>query len=111
MDLLGIVGFLGALTAAQGLQPAEQPGQGATQANQNAARCRIEGQVKSGNTVLPGASIVVSIGGAVKAATSTDAGGRYFLAFTPNATYHLSTGLTNFAPVDRDITFTAPPCN
>src|SRR5262249_11284669 len=48
---------------------------------------------------------------ALKAATSTDLDGHYTIIFSPNATYHLSAELTAFAPVERDLTLGAPPCD
>jgi hypothetical protein len=78
---------------------------------QAGARCRVEGHVRSGNVPLPGASIVVQVEDALKAATSTDVDGKYTIAFPPNATYHVSVDLTAFARVERDIALTAAPCD
>ena len=60
---------------------------------------------------LPGAAVVVQVGDAVKAATSTDADGKFTIAFSPNATYHIAAELTAFARVERDLTLAAPPCD
>src|SRR5215831_12719495 len=75
------------------------------------ATCRVEGRVTSGSDGLPGASVVVHVGGLLKAATSTDLDGRYTIIFSPGATYHLTAELTAFAPVERDLTLSAPPCD
>src|SRR5262245_16527748 len=75
------------------------------------ATCRVEGRVTSGSDGLPGASVIVHIGGVLKAATSTDIEGRYTIIFSPGATYHLTAELTAFAPVERDLTLSAPPCD
>ena len=45
---------------------------------------------------MPGASVVVHLGDALKAATSTDIDGKYAIVFAPNATYHVSADLTAF---------------
>src|SRR5262249_49002274 len=52
--------------------------------------CRVTGKVVSGTTPLPGVSIVVHVGEAVKAATSTDADGKFVIIFGPNSSYHVS---------------------
>jgi hypothetical protein len=80
----------------------------AAQAPTAGPRCRVEGHVSSGNVPLPGVSVIVQIGDAVKAATSTDADGKLAIAFSPNATYHLAAELTAFS---RDLTLAAPPCD
>ncbi len=92
----------GGVVMAQDRPPASPPAR--------ADLCRVEGTVRSGATALPGASVVVRAGGAVKAATSTDLGGRYTILFTPGSTFHLSVDLTGFAGVARDLTLGAPPC-
>src|ERR1700733_5785988 len=94
------------LAGAQAPEPSS-PGQPA----QTAARCRVDGHVSSGTVALPGASIVVQVGDTVKAATSTDTDGKYTIAFSPNATYHLSADLTAFGRVERDLALGAPPCD
>ena len=78
---------------------------------QPGSRCRVEGHVTSGQGVLPGASVVVHEGDALKAATSTDVDGKYAIVFAPNATYRVSADLTAFTPVERDVTLAAPPCD
>jgi trimeric autotransporter adhesin len=94
------------LAGAQAPQPS-----GPSQPAQTGARCRVEGHVRSGSVPLPGASIVVEVGDALKATTSTDVDGKYTIAFSPNATYHISADLTAFARVDRDLVLAAPPCD
>src|SRR4029077_18504621 len=88
-----------------------QTPQGAAQTPTAGPRCRVEGHVRSGNVPLPGVSVIVQIGDAVKAATSTDADGKFAIAFSPNATYHLAAELTAFSRVERDLTLAAPPCD
>ena len=73
--------------------------------------CRVGGRVTSGRDPLPGVSIVVHAGDALKAATSTDLDGRYVILFAPNASYKLTADLTAFAPIDRTITLGPPPCD
>src|ERR1700674_27017 len=82
------------LAGAQAPQPSAL-----SQPAQTGARCRVEGHVRSGNVPLPGTSIVVQVGDALKATTSTDVDGKYTIAFSPNATYHISADLTAFARV------------
>src|SRR3984957_20942220 len=79
------------------------PSTSPNQPPQNGGRCRVEGHVSSGTVALPGASIVVQVADTVKAATSTDADGKYTIAFSPNATYHLSADLPAFARAERDV--------
>jgi len=86
-----------------GQQPAAAPATTST--------CRVDGRVTSGRDSLPGVSVVVHAGDALKAATSTDADGRYTILFAPNASYRLTADLTAFAPVDKTITLGAPPCD
>jgi hypothetical protein len=99
---LATAGVVGASAGQQPPLPSPQPA-GAT--------CRVEGRVSSGRDGLPGVSVVVHVGGVLKAATSTDIDGRYTIVFSPNATYHLSAELTAFAPVERDLTLGSPPCD
>lgn len=73
--------------------------------------CRVQGRVTSGADPLPGASIVVHAGDALKVATSTDVDGKYTITFSPNASYRLTVDLTAFAAVDRTLTLGAPPCD
>src|SRR5215467_9512071 len=97
----GVVGA--SAGGAQTQTPSPQPAGDAT--------CRVEGRITSGSDGLPGASVVVHVGGVLKAATSTDIEGRYTIIFSPGATYHLTAELTAFAPVERDLTLGAPPCD
>src|SRR5215472_8529572 len=97
----GVVGA--SAGGAQTQTPSPQPAGEAT--------CRVEGRITSGSDGLPGASVVVHVGGVLKAATSTDIEGRYTIIFSPGATYHLTAELTAFAPVERDLTLGAPPCD
>jgi len=99
---LAVAGVVGA-SAGQTQPPAAQTQAGAV--------CRVEGRITSGRNALPGASVIVRVNGVLKAATSTDIDGRYTIVFSPNATYHLSAELTAFAPIERDLTLGAPPCD
>src|ERR1700688_4928534 len=96
-----------ALDAVAGAQTSQQP----APPTQAAPRCRISGHVTSGNVPLPGVSLVVHVGGALKAATSTDLDGTYTILFTPSAIYHLSADLAGFTGAERDLTLAAPPCD
>ena len=80
-------------------------------APQAAQSCRVQGHVTSGRDPLPGASVIVHVGNALKAATSTDLDGKYTILFAPNATYRVSAELTAFASVEHDVTLGAPPCD
>ena len=51
--------------------------------------CRVTGKIISGTTPLPGATVVVTVGQTVKAATSADAEGKFTIIFGPNTTYHV----------------------
>ena len=106
-----VVGVWAAAETARPESPVSQAAQAPTQPQPSAARCRVEGHVTSGNLPLPGASVVVQVGDAVKAATSTDADGKFTIAFSPNATYHLAAELTAFTRAERDVTLGAPPCD
>src|SRR5262245_28137994 len=75
------------------------------------AGCRVTGTVTAGTTPLPGVAIVVKVGAAVKAATSTDAEGKFTILFGPNATYHVSADMMAFAPAEQDLTLGALPCD
>ena len=66
-------------------------------AQQGARRvpCRISGSATSGATPLPGVTVIVESGGAVKGATSTDPDGTYHVNL-PAGTYRLTAELTGF---------------
>jgi hypothetical protein len=100
---LATAGVVGASAGNAQTTPSSAPAQGTL--------CRVEGRITRGRDALPGASVIVRVGGALKAATSTDIDGRYTIVFSPNATYHLSAELTAFAPVERDLALGAPPCD
>src|SRR5262245_60130583 len=82
-----------------------------SQDTQAGSRCRIAGRITSGGVPLPGVSVVVHVGDALRAATSTDTDGTFAILFSPNATYRLSARLTGFAKIERDVTLGAPPCD
>ncbi|MEO8259790.1 MAG: TonB-dependent receptor [Acidobacteriota bacterium] len=92
------------LVGAQAAQPSAAPPPAAL-------RCRVDGRVTSGTTPLPGVSIVVQVGDAIRATTSTDLDGNYTIAFVPGATYHITADLTAFTRGERDVTLAAPPCD
>jgi trimeric autotransporter adhesin len=72
--------------------------------------CRISGRAQSGGTPLPGVSVVVRSGDAVKAATSSDTDGTYRLAL-PAGEYRLTAELSGFEPVARDVMAGSAPCD
>ena len=93
-----------AALAAQTSQPSSPPRHPATP-------CRIEGHVSSGQTPLPGVSVLVQEDGLTKAETSTAVDGAYAIALGPGAVYHLTAELTAFIRVERDVTIDDPPCD
>src|SRR5437016_5205943 len=99
----GVWAAVAALSAAQAPQPALVQGQ-------TGPRCRVQGQVKSGNVPLPGVSLVAQ-GDTAKAGTSTDLDGKYTFALAPAAIYHLTAELTAFTRVERDVTLGTAPCD
>ncbi|HKW01734.1 MAG TPA: hypothetical protein VJN96_18035, partial [Vicinamibacterales bacterium] len=83
----------------------------ATPARPAPTGCRVTGRALSGTTALPGVAIVVHVGEAVKAATSTDAEGKFTILFGPSATYHVSAELMAFGKAEQDLTLGALPCD
>ena len=71
-----------------------------------AAPCVVTGRVTSGNTPLPGVSIVLSQGGAVTAASSTDESGVYRVRVSPGE-YGVSAQMAAFAPHQGTVTIAA----
>ena len=109
---LGIFAGCAAWAALAGaLSGAETPQDSARQPPPADLRCRVDGRVTSGNTPLPGVSIVVQAGDVLKAATSTDGDGKYRLVFAANASYHITADLTAFTRLERDLTLSSPPCD
>jgi hypothetical protein len=102
---------VGVWAATPDSSPTAIPIQDAPGASSNDARCRVDGRVSSGTLPLPGATIVVQVGSTVKAATSTDADGKFTIVFTPNATYRLSADLTAFSHEERELVLGAAPCD
>jgi hypothetical protein len=100
---------------AVGQLPIDAAGRAQDPAPQQPARppagCRVTGRALAGATPLPGVAIVVRVGDAVKAATSTDLEGKYTILFGPNSTYHVSAELMAFGKMERDLTLGAPPCD
>src|SRR3954468_4147693 len=74
-----------------------------------AGMCRLQGQVTSGPTPLPGVALVFKTGDAVAAATSTEPDGKYQANVKPG-TYHLSATLGGFSPIERDVTVDSAAC-
>ena len=72
--------------------------------------CRVSGRAVSGATPLPGVSVLVRSGDALKTATSTDPNGTYRLTL-PAGTYEVAAELTGFARIARPVTIGAPPCD
>ena len=69
--------------------------------NRLSPSCRVEGHVTSGRDPLPGVSVVVHAGDALKAATSTDVDGSFAISLSrPNASYRLTAELTAFATAE-----------
>ena len=101
---VGVAAVLVAGAFAQGTQPTP------CRALRSGA-LQIDGRATSGGVPLPGVSIAVHVGDAVKAATSTDIDGRFTILFAPGASYRVSADLTGFATVERNLTLGAPPCD
>ena len=76
----------------------------------SAATCRVSGRAIGGTVPLPGVSVLVKSGDAVRAATSTDPDGTYHLGL-PAGTYELTAELTGFTSVARSVTVGAAPCD
>jgi trimeric autotransporter adhesin len=89
----------------------QAPAPQAQAARPSPAGCRVTGRVVSGTSPLPGVSIVVRVGEAIKAATSTDSDGKFTIIFGPNATYHVTAELMAFGKTERDLTLGALPCD
>src|SRR5262245_20250487 len=66
--------------------------------------CRVAGRVHSGATPLPGVSILIQVGDALKPQTSTGRDGTFAVALEPGMTHHLVAELTAFSRVERDVT-------
>jgi hypothetical protein len=90
---------------------ATQPVQGRMQQPSPAGSCQVTGRAVAGTVPLPGVAVLVRVGGAVKAATSTDTDGTYRLLVTAG-TYDVSAELTGFDPVAKPLTIAeaATPC-
>ena len=101
----GLALVVASIAGASAAGPAQQP------AVPQTSSCRVEGRVTSGRDPLPGVSITVRAGDALKAATSTDLDGKYTILFAPNATYRITSDLTGFTAVDRALTLGPPPCD
>jgi hypothetical protein len=76
-----------------------------------APACRVTGRVTSGRDPLPGASVVLHAGDAVRAATSSDIDGTFAILVPPDGSYRLSVELTGFAAADRVLAVGAVPCD
>ena len=98
------------ITAAGRGQGSANPPQ-ATPARPAPTGCRVTGRALSGTAPLPGVAIVVRVGDAVKAATSTDTEGKFTILFGPNATYHVTAESMAFTRAERDLTLGPVPCD
>ena len=99
-------GQIPTIAASYSQDPQSQPARPAAPAG-----CRVTGTVTAGTTPLPGVAIVVKVGQTVKAATSTDAEGKFTILFGPNATYHVTADMMAFGEASRDLTLGALPCD
>jgi hypothetical protein len=79
-------------------------------AQQAPTTCRLTGKVSSGETALPGVSIVAFADDAIKAATSTDTDGSYRLIL-PHGSYRVRVELTGFDPAARELVVSAGACD
>ena len=87
------------------------PGQSGAASQSAEPACRVVGHVTSGRDPLPGASVVVHAGDALKTATSTDVDGSFALSLAPGASYRLAVELTAFGTAERAITLGPLPCD
>ena len=72
--------------------------------------CRVSGKATSGTTPLPGVTVTVKSGDAVKGATSTDPDGSYHVNL-PAGAYRLSADLTGFVQVERELSVSDSSCS
>jgi hypothetical protein len=91
--------------------PVATSGAGPAAQTVTADRCRVDGRVTSGSVALPGVSIGIRTASAIRPTTSTELDGRYAIAVTPNATYHLVVDFTGFTRVEREVAVGGPPCD
>jgi len=73
--------------------------------------CRVAGRVHSGATSLPGVSIQIQIGDALRPQTSTGPDGTFAVVLEPGTTHHLVAELTAFSRLERDVTLGDSPCD
>jgi hypothetical protein len=78
---------------------------------QSPQRCRIDGRVTSGSIPLPGVSILVHTGEALRVATSTGVDGRYSLSIPSGAQSRLSAIFTGFVSAERTLPLDGPSCD
>jgi hypothetical protein len=71
----------------------------------------VTGRVTSGREPLPGASVVVHAGDALKAATSTNVDGTFSILVAPNISYRVAAELTAFTTSEKTIALGDPPCD
>lgn len=72
------------------------------------ATCRISGVARGAGVTLPGVTVTILAGDAVRTAGATQADGTYRLS-APPGTYHLRAELTGFDRLERDLVIAAPP--
>src|SRR3954471_15574652 len=70
--------------------------------------CRVSGVARGAGVALPGVSISVLAGDAVRSASATQADGTYRVSIAPG-TYRLRAELTGFDRTERDLVVAPPP--
>lgn len=73
--------------------------------------CRLTGRATSATRPLPGVSLLVLAGDAMKAATSTEIDGSFSMLVAPGATYRLKVELTGFGVSEREVVVGPKPCD
>lgn len=97
-----LIAFIIAASLGAVLAAAQQPAE---------VTCRITGVARGAGVTLPGVSVTLLAGDAVRSAAATQADGTYRIAAVPG-TYRLRAELTGFDRVERDLLVAAPPsCN
>ena len=94
-----LVAFIVAALLGTVLAAAQQPAE---------PTCRISGVARGAGVALPGVSITILTGDAVRTASATQGDGTYRLSVVPG-TYRLRAELTGFDRFERDLVVTAPP--
>src|SRR3954464_16033625 len=88
---------------------AASPGVGLPAAQQPIeAACRVSGVARGAGVALPGVSISVVAGDAIRSASATQADGTYRVSVAPGS-YRLRAELTGFDRTERDLVVGPPP--